>query len=894
MFLNRRTTIVLVAALPYLAIIISGASQTTAFAGTRAATTTSATANYVTTDTTTEGNWTGTYGADGQIIPNDITNAPAYATISFTGASTWSWAANTNDARALQSSRGSSTRIASTFFSVPPNSFAINLNLTDGNTHRLALYLCDWDGGNRNETVTILDAVSGSALSSRTFSNFTAGIWGVWHINGNVTIQITNNGASVNPIVNGAFLDSAVGATATYLTTDTTTQGTWTGTYGSDGEFIPDGITNAPAYAAITFSGQSTYQWPTSQTSMDHDPARQLQSSSGSSTGIVSVFLPATNTNNHRGSSFTINVNLTDGNIHRLALYLCDWDSGSRDETITISDAVSGSVLSTRTYSNFISGVWAVWNIEGSVTIQVVNNNALSNNPIVNGVFLDSNITSSVGSTATFLTTDTTTRGNWPGTYGADGQIIPNSIQNPPAYASVSLSGASNWTWSNNTTDVRALQSASGSSTLIASTFFAGPPSSSFTINLSLTDGYTHRLALYLCDWDGGNRNETITISDANSRAPLSTQTYSNFTAGIWAVWYIKGNLTIQITNNGTSVNPIVNGVFLDSGLEGGCKVLPANNVWNTSIAKLPVDANSDAYIATEGGSGLPLHPDFGTVYEGAPNGVPYAVVPASETPVTVLFTQYGNQSDPSPYPIPLTAPVQGGLTSMGDRHVIALEGGTCQLSELWSAYPQETLWEAGSGAVFDLTSNALRPDGWTSADAAGLPVFPGLVKYDEVQAALASDGVIHHALRFTSPYTAGHIWPARHDASTCNSGQTCPPMGQRFRLKASVDTSSTANYPTTTSPVSPINLVILRTLQEYGMFLADNGGGILGVSGVPDTRWNDSDLHDLVLYNAADFEAVDETSLYICQAPASVATAQVSGACPTAPSMVAKSPSSH
>jgi hypothetical protein len=295
----------------------------------------------------------------------------------------------------------------------------------------------------------------------------------------------------------------------------------------------------------------------------------------------------------------------------------------------------------------------------------------------------------------------------------------------------------------------------------------------------------------------------------------------------------------------------------------GGCLVFPADNIWNARIDGLPVDSNSAAYVNSEGGSGTPLHPDFGTVYNGAPNGWPLVVVPASQPLVPIVFTAYGSESDPGPYPIPADAPIEGGSSSTGDRHVFVLQSGTCKLYELFSAYPQgDGSWQAASGAVFDLTKDGpLRPAGWGSSDAAGLPVVPGLVRYDEVQQALASDGVLHHALRFTVAYSrALHIWPARHDASSSNNPAYVP-MGQRFRLKAGV---SADVYPGTSRAVSPINKVILKTLQQYGMFVADNGGpgGGFFVSGAPDPRWNDGDLHDLLSYRATDFEAVDEYSL--------------------------------
>ena len=292
----------------------------------------------------------------------------------------------------------------------------------------------------------------------------------------------------------------------------------------------------------------------------------------------------------------------------------------------------------------------------------------------------------------------------------------------------------------------------------------------------------------------------------------------------------------------------------------GGCSVFPNDNVWNARIDSLPVATQSSAYIQSEGGSGVPLHPDFGTVYNGAPNGIPYVIVPANQPSVPIVFTAYGSESNPGPYPVPATAPIEGGSSSTGDRHVLVLQSGTCMLYELYSAYPQsDGSWQAASGAVFNLNQDApLRPTGWTSADAAGLPISPGLVVYDEVQQALAGDGVLHHALRFTVPYTqAAYLWPARHLASS-SPNTAYPPMGQRFRLKANVSLSI---YPGTNTAVSATNQVILKTLQQYGMFVADNGSSFF-LSGAPNSSWSDDDLHNLTYYHASDFEAVDESSL--------------------------------
>lgn len=278
----------------------------------------------------------------------------------------------------------------------------------------------------------------------------------------------------------------------------------------------------------------------------------------------------------------------------------------------------------------------------------------------------------------------------------------------------------------------------------------------------------------------------------------------------------------------------------------GSCPVFPANNIWNMPVDQLPVSSNSATYVNTIGQS-TALHPDFGTVYDGAPNGIPYITVPGTQTKYPATFT-YSDESDPGPYAIPLTAPIEGGSDSSGDRHVISADTTNCILYEMWSAYPQTASWQAGSGAIFDLTSNVLRPAGWTSADAAGLPVFPGLVKYDEVLA-----GAITHAIRLTVSQTRDtYVWPARHYASSL-TGSQYPPMGVRFRLKASYDISS----------YSAQNQIILTALKKYGMMIADNGSAWY-ISGAPDSRWNDSDLHNVGQITGADFEAVDVTPMMV------------------------------
>ena len=271
----------------------------------------------------------------------------------------------------------------------------------------------------------------------------------------------------------------------------------------------------------------------------------------------------------------------------------------------------------------------------------------------------------------------------------------------------------------------------------------------------------------------------------------------------------------------------------------GGCPFYPADNIWNYDISNLPVAANSANYISSIGASGV-LHPDFGT----GKIGIPYTTVPGSQPFVPIHF-QVKSESNPGPYPIPRNAPVEAG----GDRHVLVVDRGTCELYEMYHSHLQQNgSWNAYSGATWNLHSNQLRPSGWTSADAAGLPILPGLVTYDEV-----ASGVITHALRFTvSQSQAAFLWPARHFASS-SSNKNLPPMGLRLRLKANINISS----------FSRTDQVILTALKHYGMFVADNGSSWF-LSGAPDNRWNNSDLHLLDKIIGSDFEAVDESSLQI------------------------------
>ncbi|MEP6625426.1 MAG: hypothetical protein ABJC79_13355 [Acidimicrobiia bacterium] len=276
------------------------------------------------------------------------------------------------------------------------------------------------------------------------------------------------------------------------------------------------------------------------------------------------------------------------------------------------------------------------------------------------------------------------------------------------------------------------------------------------------------------------------------------------------------------------------------------CPVFPTDSYWHARVDTLSRDPRSDTFVANAG-AGSSLHPDFGAgLYAGGPIGIPFTTVAGTQPKVPVSF-QYAAESDPGPYPIPPNAPIEGGASSTGDRHVLVVDRDACRLYETYSSYPVRggAAWTAGSGAVFDLNSNALRPRTWTSADAAGLPILPGLVRYDEVAA-----GEIDHAIRITLRRTdQRYVWPARHQAGVADA--SAAPMGAWLRLKASVDVSR----------FGPQSRVVLRALRERGAIVADNGSSWF-ISGAPDDRWNNDDLHGLGALHGSDFEFVDPSGL--------------------------------
>jgi hypothetical protein len=279
-----------------------------------------------------------------------------------------------------------------------------------------------------------------------------------------------------------------------------------------------------------------------------------------------------------------------------------------------------------------------------------------------------------------------------------------------------------------------------------------------------------------------------------------------------------------------------------------GCPVFPATSVWNAPVDKLPVAADSATLIASIGNSGV--HADFGSgLYDGSRIGIPFVVVHGKSTPKSRVTFDYADESDKGPYPIPASVPIEGqpSASNDGDRHALIVDRDSCRLYELFALHRQSGHWAAGSGAIFDLRSNKLRPASWTSADAAGLPILPGLARWDGD----ASTGAIHHALRFTVERTRrAYIYPARHYASSSDDA-SLPPMGLRVRLKAGVDISHLPRQAR----------IVAQAMKTYGMILADNGSNWY-VSGAPSAKWSNDQLHALGGLTGSDFEVVDTSKL--------------------------------
>lgn len=354
-------------------------------------------------------------------------------------------------------------------------------------------------------------------------------------------------------------------------------------------------------------------------------------------------------------------------------------------------------------------------------------------------------------------------------------------------------------------------------------------------------------------NWSLYNYSQGKYVKVGDNGKVVSSTTWSSFYFIVSdPTRYVNTNrqMRLQLTSNNANGDAWLDYEALDieystlasRPLINGCQVYPTDNIWNTRIDTAPVHARSSAWVNSIGSS-TGFHMDFGSgTWDGGPIGIPHNIVAGTQAKSTVSF-YYPDESDPGPYPIPAAPLREWG----GDHHILMVDKDNCKLYELYDAEKRtDGKWYGGSGAIWDLGSNALRPAGWTSADAAGLPIDPGLVRFEEV-----ASGEIRHAIRFTADNTNSYIWPARHLTSgTAGTLTNTPPMGARFRLKMSYDISG----------YSPRMQVILKAMKLYGIILADNGSDWY-ISGAPDQRWNNDELHELDALTGADFVAVDVSS---------------------------------
>ena len=367
-----------------------------------------------------------------------------------------------------------------------------------------------------------------------------------------------------------------------------------------------------------------------------------------------------------------------------------------------------------------------------------------------------------------------------------------------------------------------------------------------------------------------------------NSSAQL-TATGNAAAAGLFAVSVrnpdpgSSSSSSVNFQVNGSTQSSSCSGMSLGQGASlNGFRPFPDDNLWNTDISSAPVDTNSAAIINFIGPA-VGLHADFGAgQFQSSSIGIPYVVVDSSQPPIPVNYTDSPDESDPGPMPIALTAPIEGFPNpGNGDRHVLVLDRANCFLYELYSSFPQTNSWNAGSGAIWDLQSDETRPWTWTSADAAGLPIFPGLVRYDEV-----ASGQIRHAIRFTLQHSKMAFTPPASHWAANSSNTNAAPMGMRMRLKASFDVSG----------FSAANQVILNAMKKYGIIMADNGSSMF-ISGAPDDRWDNNDLHNLGSVTASDFEVLLANPVYTPNNLPQGSAPQITSFTPSAASVAAGTP---
>ena len=503
------------------------------------------TAAFAGLDTTTQGNWKGVYGADGVDLAADANTSPAYAVVTLVGQSNYTWDASPAGTQAPLRAAAGAGRVAATWYD--GTGYSIDLNLTDGNVHKLSLYALDYDRIGRSERIDIVDAGTGTVLDTRSIANFGGGAYLTWKLSGHVALRVTTL-AGKNAVVSGLFFDPATppAATAGFLGTDSATQGNWKGVYGADAASIVGDALSTPAYGTLTPSGQATYIWDGSPTD-----APSLQRVSA---GRIAATWYA-------DQSETLDLNLTDGAAHKVSLYALDYDRVGRSERVDVLDAATGAVLDTRIVANFAGGQYLSWKLSGHVVLRLTNLGP--KNAVVSGIFFDApTAPAAPTASAAFVGLDAATQGNWKGVYGADGQSIQADATTVPAYAALAPITASTYTWDASPTATPALQRQAGTGRVAATWYDA----TGYTIDLNLTDGAAHKVSLYALDYDRIGRSERIDVVDAGTGTVLDSRTLSNFGNGQYASWKLTGHVLLRVTNL-AGRNAVLSGIFFDPAI---------------------------------------------------------------------------------------------------------------------------------------------------------------------------------------------------------------------------------------------------------------------------------------------------------------------------------------
>ena len=591
-------------------------------------------AAFLKSDTTTEGNWIGAYGAQGYDVAGYTADIPSSAVVTNSGATTYSWSSSTTDPRAPENPATypdpdtSASRVADTWYATDSTSFTVNVDLTDGQTHVVALYFLDWPGAGRAETIQLSNAATGAVLGTRSISSFADGVYLQWTISGDVTFTVTKT-AGPNAVLSGIFFDPFV-TSAAYIKEDTTTEGNWIGAYGAQG-YNAVGYTSSnpsyPSYAVLTPSGAATYSWTSASTTdprAPEDPAT-YPTPDTSASRVADTWYSTDST------SFTVNIDLTDGQTHAVALYFLDWPDAGRAETIQLTSEQNGDLLDTRSISSFSGGIYLQWAISGDVTFTITR--TAGPNAVLSGIFFDP-ATSPPTTSATYVKEDTTTEGNWIGAYGAQGyNDVGYTTRNPsyPSYAIVTPSLEATYSWSSSTTDPRALENPASYpdpdtlATRLADAWYA-TNSDIFTVTVDITDGQTHDVALYFLDWPDAGRAETILLTSGLTGALLDSRSISSFSDGVYLQWAISGDVNFTITKT-AGPNAVLSGIFFDPATSGGAFV-PGSQSADPVVVHSTLQADSGGPAAIAGS------PEAAGPAAGPVAALDFSARPASRAPI--------------------------------------------------------------------------------------------------------------------------------------------------------------------------------------------------------------------------------------------------------------------